>query len=185
MPDGFNLFLLQRRITLRSLVQEHLLRLIRLPEPLQRPSRKMGKRLISRPLQDTSTDIIAASCIIPGWLRIHLFINSHPAFMPDNLAGICPKDKSGRIQRIVIKEWERFLYRSFDCDIMFRIPCLFYRKIHMELRPRCLTILFLHMIPARCHRIVNFLKKLFQLFKCDPVLRILRMVIVTVHHDDI
>ena len=105
--------------------------------------------------------------------------------MPDNLAGICPKDESGSIQRIVIKEWESFLYRSFDRDIMFRLPCLLYRKVHMELRSRCLTVLFLHMIPARRRRIVNFLKELFQLFKCDPVFRILRMVIVTVHHNDV
>ena len=55
----------------------------------------------------------------------------------------------------------------------------------MELRSRCLTVLFFHMIPARRRRIVNFLKELFQLFKCDPVFRILRMVIVTVHHNDV
>ena len=55
----------------------------------------------------------------------------------------------------------------------------------MELRSCRLAVLNLHMVPAWCRCIVDAVKQLFQLLERDPVGRIVRMVIIAIHHDDI
>ena len=105
--------------------------------------------------------------------------------MPDHLIGIRPENKSGRIQRIVIEEGKRLLYRSFDGSIMLCVLCLFYGKVHMELRSRSPAVFFLHMVPAWHRRIIHIFQKPFHLVESDPVLRIFGMVVITIHHDDI
>ena len=102
--------------------------------------------------------------------------------MPDTFPCICTEQKPRRIQCIPIKKRKLLLHRSLQRRIILRILRLFDLKIHMEFRPRCPAFLHLHMVPAIGNPIRDIRQKGIQLLRRNPLLRILCMVIVTIHH---
>ena len=93
--------------------------------------------------------------------------------MPYDFTGIGSENEPGRVQRIAIEKWKRFMYRPFDGGVLISIGDLINRKVDMELRPCRLAVLFLHMISAWNRRIAYGIKELFQLLEGNPVSRII------------
>ena len=146
----------------------------------------MGKRLIPCPLHNGTAGIAAPGLrLFVLRLRIHFFVNRHPAFMPDNLIRIRPENEPRRIQRVIIEKRISLLYRPLDRRIMVGIFRLFDREINMELRSRSPAVFFFHMIPAWCRCITDLFKERFQLLEGDPFGRIVGVIVITIHDDDI
>ncbi len=147
----------------------------------------MGQRLIPRTLQDdtASVNMALVRIFFLFCLRHDFLINVYPALMPDNFIRIGTEQKPCRIQGIIIKKRIHPPDCPLERRIILRIPRPLYLEIDMELRPRRLSVFFLHVAAARHRRVIHFLKKFLQFPKGDPVLRILRVVIIAVHHHHI
>ena len=75
--------------------------------------------------------------------------------------------------------------RRLQRRIIIRILRFLNLEVNMKLWSGCLPILFLPMIPAVGNRIGYIRQKFRQLFLCHPLFRILGMVVVTIHHQNI
>ena len=94
-----------------------------------------------------------------------------------------PENEPGRVQRPGIKERELLLYGPFQRRARLPVRERVMGKVHMEPRPCGPPLLRLHVVPARHHDKGHVLPDPFlQVFRMNPVLRVVRMAVVTVHH---
>ena len=120
---------------------------------------------------------------LPAALRLHNAVNGDLALMPED--GICrmPEDEPCGIQRLGIEERELLLYGFLQSRTRLPVRDWVMREVHMEPRPCGLPLLQLHVVAARHHSERHILPDFFfQVFRMNPVGRIVRMGIVAVHH---
>ena len=150
----------------------------------------MRRVIPSVPLHDTSGEPAERGVSfsfrngVTACLRLsrHHLVNGSLAVMPDHFMGIAPVDKPSGIQSIVVIE------RICQINILLK-PCVescvrnrLHIEIHMEPRPRAFPVLFLHMMPAERNGIADILILVSQALRRDPVIRIIRVVVVHIHH---
>ena len=115
----------------------------------------------------------------------NLAVNGQPAFMPDGVTHIRAEDKPGGVQRVVIKEGvlpiDGFLHRR----VVIRVLRGLNLKVHMKLGPGCLAVLLQHVMPAEGDGVADIRHHLIQLFRRNPLRRVLRVVVVAVHDENI
>ena len=120
---------------------------------------------------------------LPAALRLHDAVNSNLPFMPEDGIRRVSKDEPGGVQRLGVKERELLLYGFLQSGTDLPIRNGIMREVHMEPRPCGLPLLRLHVVPARHHNERHILPNLpFQILRMNPVIRIVRMGIVAVHH---
>ena len=105
--------------------------------------------------------------------------------MPDHLTGIRSEYEPCSIQRISIKEVKAFLDSFLKRCVPACIRCLCNLEIHMEFRSCCFAVLHLHVVTAEGNYIGNIRQHPIQLFRCNPLCRILGVIIVDIHHHHI
>ena len=145
----------------------------------------MAHRIVAVPLCNRTGTHRHLPFFLIGRIHRHLFINVQPPFMPDARSGIRAENEPCRIQGIPVKKRILLMNRRLQRRIIIRILRFLDLEIHMKLRSGTPAVLFLHMIPAVGNRIGYIRQKLRQLFLCHPLFRILRMVVVTIHHQNI
>ena len=158
--------------------------LVRIAVPDDDPARKLGHGLVPCARDD---DVADAASVVPlyGSTDLDLAVNRQPAFMPDGVTHIRAEDEPSSIQGVVIEEGvfpvDGFLERRVVIRILRRLDL----KVHMELGPGCLAILLQHVMPAEGDGVADIRHHLVQLFWCDPLSRVFRVVIVAVHDENI
>ena len=94
-----------------------------------------------------------------------------------------PEDEPCGIQRLGIEEREFLLNGFLQSRTRLPIRDWVMREVHMKPRPCGLPLLRLHVVPARHHNERHILPDfLIQVFRMNPVLRVVGMGIVAVHH---
>ena len=156
--------------------------LFRIAVPLQDPGCEPTHGVIATSLKDRT----GTCAFLPlRFIRLHdradLFIDRHPAFMPDHLSCIRAEDEPCRIQRIIIEKCVLLLDGDLQAGIYLLICNLFDLEINMEPRSLGLTVLHLHVVAAERYCIGKIPEQLFHLFRRDPFLRIFGVIVVTVH----
>ena len=148
------------------------MRPFRSPVPLHHAPGKMGHGGVALPLR-----------YLPAALRLHDAVDGDLALVPQD--GVCrmPENEPGGIQRLGIKERKLLLYGFLQSRTRFPVRDRVMREVHMEPRPCGLPLLRLHIVPARHHNKRHILPDFFfQIFRMNPVCRIVGMGIVAVHH---
>ena len=180
VPDGGQFFILQRRLTLGGLVQKNLTGFFRVAVADDHPPRKARHGLIPCARDDDVAN--PARFLFPGGGRdLHLTFNGQPALVPDGVAHIRAEDKPGGVQRVIVEEGILAEDGFLQGGVVICILCWLDLEIHMELRSRSLTVLRKKMMPAERNRVADVRHHLIQLFRRNPLRRVLRVVVVAVH----
>ena len=148
------------------------MRPFRSPVPLHHTPCEMGHGGVALPLR-----------YLPAALRLHDAVDGNLPLMPEDGIRRMPENETGGIQRLGIKERELLLYGFLQSRTRLPICDWIMREVHMEPRPCGLPLLRLHIVPARHHNKRHILPDFFfQIFRMNPVRRIVGMAVVAVHH---
>ena len=148
------------------------MRLFRSPIPFYHAPRKMGHGGVPLPLR-----------YLPAALRLHDAVNGDLTLMPEDGIHLGAINEPCTVKRLGIKEREFLLYGFLQSGAHLPVCDRVMREVRMEPRPCGLPLLRLHVVPARCHRECHILPDLpFQVFRMNPIRRIIGMGIVAVHH---
>ena len=110
-------------------------------------------------------------------------IYRHLPVMPDSTLCLAAIYEAAGVERIVIEEGVDLLDLLLKLCIGVRVCLLWNLEVDMELRPRRLSVLHLHVVPGEGDRIRDIFELLCECFRCHPDSRVLGVIIVTVHDD--
>ena len=95
------------------------------------------------------------------------------------------KEESGRIQRIGVEVREILLYLCFGIGVGFGIGHWLNGEYHMETGPRRTETLHQKMVSAVMHHKGHIRKCCCHILRGNPVCRVIRVVVVTVHREGV
>ena len=143
-----------------------------------------GHRVIPAAFRDGFTGIEIFVTIVTV-VHIQNVEDVAPTVVPDSVAGICSEDEPGRIEGVIIKEIKLLMDSGLDACILIGICALRYCEVNMEAGPCGFTVLLEHVMPAGNNGEIDICKHLFHIRCGNPLIRVFRVVIVTIHHDDV
>ena len=178
-PDLVKLLIVQGRHTGRRPFHESLVRFNGISKSFQNPTGKARHGGVSASLRDNA--VRPAFIAQPG----DQCVDGCRAIVPHGCIGFRSIDEAGGVQRVVIEKGKHLLNLFLQRGVLIRVCDRLDLKVHMELRARSAGVFHLHVVAAERDGVGDIRQHLIQLFRCDPFVRILAVIIVAVHHDDI
>ena len=131
------------------------------------------------------TEVLVFITVWNQSLFIHCFINGEPAFIPDQvvLAAGRTEEEPGSILGVVIKERIHSLDGRLELLVLLSICKNRSREIDVLTRSSRLVVLREHVVAAWSNHMIHIAKQLTELFRSQPVRRILGMVVVVIHEN--
>ena len=186
VPDGVQFTVLQRRDTLGGLVQKRLIRLVCVTVFLDDATGKAGHGGVPAALRDDGA--LTETAVRQLGVKIVLlqkFGQVHPAWIERDLCCGGAEEESGGIQRIGVKVREDGVDQLLHIAVERRVGHIVDGKEHMEFGPRSLPVLLPHMEAAEVNGKGDAGKVLGYVLRGNPVLRVLRVVVVAIHRETV
>ena len=109
----------------------------------------------------------------------------HASGIKRHLSGSSAEEETCRIQRLCIKIWKDGVDQLLHVAIQRSVGAVFNREQHMEFRSGRFAVFLTVMETAEMDSEGNSRKSLHHIFRCHPVSRIFRMVIIAVHRQTV
>ena len=105
--------------------------------------------------------------------------------MPKDLFTLGPVNEAAGVEGVLIEE--RILLLNLLLHLLIAISVIdrCNHEVDVELRTRCLSILRDHMVTTKGHRIRHIFELFRECLRGDPILRIIRVIVIAVHHDGV
>ena len=184
VPDGVQLTVLQRRHTLGGLVQESLIRLIGITVLFDDATGEAGHGGVSAALRDNGA--LTKTAVRQLGIEIVLLQKLgqvHPARIQRDLCCGGAEEEPGRVECIGIKVRENGIDQLLHIAVERRVGHIVDGKEHMEFGSRSLSVFLPHIEAAEMDGKGDAGKLLENILRSNPVLRVLRVVVVTIHRE--
>ena len=93
----------------------------------------------------------------------------------------CTEEEPSSVQRLGIKVRKDTVHTLLQCAVFSGIVHFFDQEQYMELGARSLAALFLHAVAAEMNSKSDIRECPAHVFRGDPIFRVFRMIIVTIH----
>ena len=180
-PDGVQFTILQRRIAFPCLFQIAGIGFLGVAVAFEQASGGMGHCAVSATLRDgIALGIGSGETLLCGIVRKELCQGDAALVELHDRLGRA-EEKSGRIQRIGIEVREILLYLCFGIGVCLCIGHRLNSEYHMETGPGRTETLHQKMVSAVMHHKGHIRKCCCHILRGNPVCRVIRVVVVTVH----
>ena len=185
MPDGGKLGVIQRWHTFSGFLQEGLVCLFGIAVFLDDTTGEAAHGSITASFRDNGMVKVALRHILIKQVLIQKFCQIHASGIERYLGGSSAEEETCRIQRLRIKIREDGIDQLLHVAVQRSVGAVFNREQHMELGPCCLAVFLTVMEAAEMDSEGDARKSLHHIFRCHPVSRIFRMVIIAVHRQTV
>ena len=184
-PDGHELGILQRRLTLRRTFHESVVGFLGIAVSLEHAAGEMRHGAVAASFGDRTcaVDVHVPESIHVRIRVVHLqtLVERDAACMELDFGFFCTEEKPSCIQRPGIEIRKDAVDTLLQIAVLDRVGHFFDQEQHMELGTRSLATLYFHAVSAEMNGKGNIRECSADILRGDPILRVFGMIIVTVH----